>query len=372
MIDHRSSFADAITAAGLTPPDKIIDDGELHRFAPNGKKTDLAGWYILHGDGVPAGAFGDWREGLCRNWRADIGRQLTDAEEAAQRFRAKLLRQAREAAERQDHEEAAAKAEALWQAAKPVTAISDHLYLERKRASVYQNVRIGPDGLLLVPMRDADGKLWNLERIAPEKPATGTDKKGLFQGKRTGLFFTLGAIKYGNVILLAEGFATGNSLYQALNYPTVVAFNAGNLAPVAKVLKQRYPDHLLIVCADDDYRTRGNPGKKKASEAALQSGGVVAVPDFGPDRPEGATDFNDLHLATDLATVQEQIAAVIRVARGETGDEPVTGPEDPPAAETEAEAPPAEPEPEPEPAKANDEPQEAGPARASAHKGAKK
>ncbi len=346
MIDHRTSFADAITSAGLTPPAEIIDDGALHRFAPNGKKTDLAGWYILHGDGIPAGAFGDWREGMVQNWRADIGRRLTDAEEKAIRQRASLVRKAREAAERQGHEEAAAKAEALWQAAKPVTAVSDHPYLERKRASVYQNVRIGPDGWLLVPMRDIDGKLWNLERIAPAKPATGTDKKGLFQGKRTGLFFTLGAIKYGNVILLAEGFATGNSLYQALNYPTVVAFNAGNLAPVAKALRQRYPDHLIVVCADDDYRTKGNPGMKKASEAAFQTGGVVAVPDFGNDRPEGATDFNDLHLATDLATVQAQVETVIRVARGEGGDtasvlptnllatEPDTGPEDTQAAWT--------------------------------------
>lgn len=361
MIDHRTSFADAIIAAGLTPPPEIIDDGALHRFAPNGKKTDLAGWYILHGDGIPAGAFGDWREGMVQNWRADIGRRLTDAEEKAIRQRANLVRKAREAAERQGHEEAAAKAEAMWQAAKPVTAISDHPYLERKRASVYQNVRIGPDGWLLVPMRDIDGKLWNLERIAPAKPATGTDKKGLFQGKRAGLFFTLGAIKYGNVILLAEGFATGNSLYQALNYPTVVAFNAGNLAPVAKALRQRYPDHLIVVCADDDYRTKGNPGMKKASEAAFQTGGVVAVPDFGLDRPEGATDFNDLHLATDLATVQAQVDTVIRVARGDGGDEPDTGPEDPQAAGTGPgdEAPPEQcPNvgtlPDPEPAKVTD------------------
>ena len=366
MIDHRASFTDAITAAGLTPPPEIIDDGELHRFAPNGKQTDLAGWYVLHGDSIPAGAFGDWREGLVQNWRADIGRKLTADEEKAIRQRANLVRKAREAAERQGHDSAAAKAETLWQAAKPVTAISEHPYLERKRASVYQNLRIGPEGWLLVPMRDIEGKLWNLERIAPEKPATGTDKKGLFQGKRTGLFFTLGAIKYSDVILLAEGFATGNSLYQALNYPTVVAFNAGNLAPVAKVLRQRYPDHLLVVCADDDYRTKGNPGMKKASEAAFQSGGVVAVPDFGLDRPDGATDFNDLHLATDLATVQAQIAAVIRVARGETGDEPVTGPEDPPAAGAEAEAPEEQcPHvgtfPDPDPGKVSDsEPQEEG------------
>ena len=107
MIDHRASFTDAITAAGLTPPPEIIDDGELHRFAPNGKQTDLAGWYVLHGDSIPAGAFGDWREGLVQNWRADIGRKLTADEEKAIRQRANLVRKAREAAERQGHDSAA-------------------------------------------------------------------------------------------------------------------------------------------------------------------------------------------------------------------------------------------------------------------------
>jgi putative DNA primase/helicase len=359
MIDTataRRDFAAAISAAGMEPPDQLHDDGELHRFAPNGKPRDLAGWYVLHTDGIPAGIFGNWRDGTYEKWRADIGRKLTPEEEKAHRARTTAMRKAREQAERQGHEQAAAKAEELWTTAKPVTAITDHGYLARKQAAVYQNVRIGADGWLLVPMRDTDGKLWNLEHIAPEKPATGPDKKGLWQGRRKGLHFTIGVPKYATTLLVAEGFATGNSLYQATAVPTVVAFNAGNLLPVATAIRARYPDHTLVLCADDDYRTAGNPGLTAARKAASAVGGVVAFPDFGTERPDGATDFNDLHLAHGLDAVKRQIESLIKVmgepepqvavvAKAEQpddGPDPEQEPDDPgsaPSDETQADGP---------------------------------
>ena len=67
MSDIINQFRDAIAAAGLTPPDEIIDDGKIHRFSSNGKPRDESGWYVLHSDGVAAGAFGDWREGFTQN-----------------------------------------------------------------------------------------------------------------------------------------------------------------------------------------------------------------------------------------------------------------------------------------------------------------
>ena len=63
-------FREAIRSAGLEPPDIIKADGKLRRFASNGKRSDDAGRYVLHGDGIPAGAFGDWRTGISESWRA--------------------------------------------------------------------------------------------------------------------------------------------------------------------------------------------------------------------------------------------------------------------------------------------------------------
>src|SRR4051812_47561513 len=75
-------FRAAMQAKGLEP-DEIIADGAIHRFATNADREDDAGWYVLHADGIPAGAFGDWREGISETWRYDPGRELT-AEEQAQ------------------------------------------------------------------------------------------------------------------------------------------------------------------------------------------------------------------------------------------------------------------------------------------------
>ncbi len=67
MDNHVKQFRAAIRESGLIAPAVITDDGKLHRFATNGKPNDDAGWYILHGDGIPAGTFGCHRTGLSQN-----------------------------------------------------------------------------------------------------------------------------------------------------------------------------------------------------------------------------------------------------------------------------------------------------------------
>ena len=86
-----------------------------------------------------------------------------------------------------------------------------------------------------------------------------------------------------------------------------VAFDAGNLEPVARALRAKFPELRLILCADDDSGTPGNPGLTKATAAARAVGGLVAVPDFGPDRPDGAKDFNDLALHRGAEAVRKAI-----------------------------------------------------------------
>ena len=61
MIDITNQFKDAISSAGLNQPEEIIDDGKIHRFSSSGKLRDDSGWYVLHSDGVAAGAFWCWR-----------------------------------------------------------------------------------------------------------------------------------------------------------------------------------------------------------------------------------------------------------------------------------------------------------------------
>ena len=103
-------FRTAIAASGLIPPEAIIVDGELHRFASNGTRGDDAGWYVYHGNGVPAGGFGCWRIGMTESWRANIGCKLTLAEVAAQAQRIADARAKREAEQTRLHAEARTRA----------------------------------------------------------------------------------------------------------------------------------------------------------------------------------------------------------------------------------------------------------------------
>lgn len=109
MRETMNQFRDAIARAGLTPPDAIEADGKLRRFATNGKRGDDAGFYVFHADGIPDGSFGDWRTGFSQSWRADIGRTLTPAEEAANRAKVDTMRREREAEEAKRKDEAAKK-----------------------------------------------------------------------------------------------------------------------------------------------------------------------------------------------------------------------------------------------------------------------
>ncbi len=306
MTDAIAQFRDAICTAGLIPPDFIEPDGNLHRFASNGKRGDDAGWYALHGDGIPAGSFGDWRTGLSETWRADIGRTLTPAEEAEHRAKVEAMRREREAAKAREQAEAASKAAAIWKATTPT--IDDHPYLTRK-GIVANGARLHKDALV-IPMR-AGGEIHSLQFIGADG-----DKRFLTGGRVTGCYFSIGNPKGATALCIAEGFATGATIHEATGYPVAVAFNAGNLGPVAKAMRERFAELPLILCADDDL-TEDNPGLTKATEAARSVGGLVAIPDFGADRPEKVTDFNDVAQLYGVEAVQRAIADASAPARRE-------------------------------------------------------
>lgn len=303
MYDAISQFREAVHAAGLEPPEVIEPDGKLHRFASNGKRSDDAGWYVLHDDGIPAGAFGDWRTGASETWRADIGRGLSAQEEAQHRARLAAMRREREVEEAKRKAEASERAARIWQAARP--APDDHVYLLRKGVKAH-GLRVY-DGALVVPMREG-GELYSLQFIAPDG-----NKRFLTGGRVAGCYFSIGSTQGAAALCISEGFATGATIHEATGYPVAVAFNAGNLKAVAQAMRERFPTRPLIVCADDDAGTEGNPGLTKAREAAQAVGGLLALPDFGPQRPAGATDFNDLHGHVGLDAVRACIERAAQV-----------------------------------------------------------
>ncbi len=231
-------------------------------------------------------------------------------------------RQAREAADRQRqdaaHAKAADAARALWDAASDA-GTADHGYVHRKGVRPY-GLRLGADGWLLVPLRDGAGKLWNVQRIAADKPADGGPDK-LFQrgGRKSGLWCMLGDAPGAAALIVCEGWATGASLHEATGLPVAVAFDAGNLAKVARALPTLFPRARIVIAGDDDTdteaRTGENPGRSKATGAARAVRGLAVFPE---PLPPGGSDFNDLHQHAGLEAVRACIDAALRAANAET------------------------------------------------------
>lgn len=310
-----SAFVDAMRSSLGTAPDDIIADAQRHRFSTrHDRPNDKSGWYILYPDGIPAGAFGDWRTGLSETWRYSNGKVYAAGEEAAWCARLGELRAQREAEEAERQAEAATRAAEIWASAAP--ALAEHPYLVSKRVSPY-GIRM-QRGRLVVPMRDAEGNLHSLQFIAADG-----EKRFLTGGRVQGCYYAIGAP--GDPICIAEGFATAASLHEATGHAAVVAINAGNLLPVAQAIRYQHVTARIVLCADDDYRTDRNPGLTAATEAARAVGALLAIPDFGARRPEGATDFNDLAAHRGLEAVALAVASAVvpEHAKPETDDQAI-------------------------------------------------
>lgn len=281
MNDSHSDFIEAIRdLTGYAPLPQDLMPGKVVRFATSDRRNDLSGWCILFED-QEGGAFGCWRQGLESTWQA---RQPRTMEERAA-FQSMVAKAHEEAAriEQEARAECCRKSVALWNKASHQV---DHAYLEAKRVKAYGLRQMGD--ALLVPVRDSAGSLRGLQFIAADgskRFKSGTAVKGCYHA--------IG--QPGGKVLIAEGYSTAATLHEATGLAVACAFNAGNLKPVAEALRAKLSDSTtLVICADDDHATEGNPGLTRATEAALATGGLLAVPAFAADRGPKDSDFNDL------------------------------------------------------------------------------
>ena len=164
-------------------------------------------------------------------------------------------------------------------------------------------------------------QIVGLQVIFPAKQEdTGRDKAYWPYGmSKEGAFHLIGPHpEPGEPVLVCEGYATGASLHMATSLTVAIAFDAGNLLPVSKAMRERFPGCPLIICCDDDWKTKRpngdpwNPGEEKANNAALVVGGQVVAPVFSGEREVKWTDFNDLHIAEGLEAVRRQVLAVVK------------------------------------------------------------
>jgi putative DNA primase/helicase len=274
-------FVEKIQATlGVAPAITDILPGRMVRFATCDQKGDDAGWCKLFDD-CEGGVFGCWRQGISEKWLSESNR----GPEEQNKFLERVKQAQAEAAviEAEYRKECREKSADLWDKARDVDM--KHPYLAVKAIHPF-GIRQLYDSLL-VPVRDASGTLHGLQFISPDG-----SKKFKSGTAVAGCYHAIG--KVNGKILIAEGFATGATLHEITGHAVACAFSAGNLKQVAEALKKKYPDTILVICADDDYATEGNPGLSKATIAAQVVAALLAVPCFPDTRKQQDTDFNDL------------------------------------------------------------------------------
>jgi len=362
-------FANALRDAGLQLEGGPIMDGKIHRVRVDGDKSgELSGAYAGHLEGrLPGGYIQNFKTGEKINWRYE-----GKVEGVSQEDRAKLnadaaqRRQDRDQQRAEQHERTAAAAAALWAEAPIATA--DNAYCKAKGIAEpgAMGLRVVPDvvspataelgikiaknvneakrareadpgkrvfmaGDLLIPGTDGDGKLWTLQTVNPYF------KSFMKEGRKHGLFTIAGADPNGmqsisavladdRPLVLAEGYATGNTVAKSIGQPVIVAFDSGNLDAVARELRERFPDRLMLIAADNDLaatekldakgQARPNVGMEKAKEAAKAHGAGVMAPQFAKGDNKGS-DWNDYENAYGEEVTRKHMAEQMAVAKME-------------------------------------------------------
>lgn len=265
------SFESFLASLGLRP--QQIIPGRWMRCPTDTKPRKRNGSYKLSSDGQIGWAMDFTIHTEPAVWRPE-------RQEAPRIDRAAIAR--RLAAERRALEAATRAAVSFYESCAPL--IGGHPYLDSKWLSMEgcSGLKRHPKtGALVVPMRRA-GAIASLQSI------TASGEKRFWPGASVRAAQYLIDRPGAALTILCEGLATGLTLFAAV--PTarvVIAFNSGNLRPVAATLGPG----LRVVAADNDHATASrigrNPGLDAAQAAAAQIDCGVAAPEC-----EG-TDWND-------------------------------------------------------------------------------
>jgi putative DNA primase/helicase len=279
-------------------PDSIVPDKKIRRFKRQPQDKHHDAWYVAFENYTHSGekyllyVGGDWREpGLevkvtSKKNLSKIDKKMVEIqiEETKQELENERLKLQEKCIQECDH---------IWSTS---SDFSDTEYTKKKKIKGNFNVKI-KDGALIVPVKTIDEKLVGLQKIYKDGKKyfhPGTAKKGAFH--------VIGDNINGEVYI-CEGFATGASVHMATGKPVVVAFDAGNLTPVAKEIRKAYRDTKVIICGDDDRGTENNPGRTMAEKAAKESFATAVFPSF-ESKKTTLTDFNDLHCEEGIEKVR--------------------------------------------------------------------
>ncbi len=301
--DAVREFDDVLRQAGLMLDGSPEMDDQLHRVKAEGDSgRERSGAYVGHLDGWPAGYVQNFRAGIRRNWKfSKGGLELSPAERRKLQAETKRRQQEREAERQQVHERTAARLYRMGRAHGFRAAPDDHPYLVAKGLSTWPRPLMDRNGNLAILAYDIAGKLWSMQRIAPDGR-----KRFLHDGRINGLHHAMRTRgwKYFDgrrPLVIVEGWATGETVVRLTGATVVVAFSSWNLEVVAREFRTRYLHALIVIAGDNDHRKplelgpdgqpKKNAGREAAEAAAAAVNGYPLLPEFEPDDP--GSDWND-------------------------------------------------------------------------------
>jgi putative DNA primase/helicase len=280
----NNSLLTAMAEAGITPAAAlpIPIHGEIQRFQViDDKNGSLNGWITSFSNQTneEVFVFGSWKNGV----KHIYSNNRTGKYDHSTRIKIESQIKSAKAAKEELQKEAAINCFNLWEEALPATS---HSYLKSKKIKPHI-ARTYNNNWLLIPVVDAGGYLTSLQSISPN--GRKTFKK---DGRVAGCYCPIGYEGQAKVILVCEGFATGATLREATNLAVIVAFNAGNLRPVAETIRLENPTSVIVICADNDHSNKDkNVGLIKAEQAAKQACALMVFPSFSAN--DEGSDFND-------------------------------------------------------------------------------
>ena len=266
---------------------ELYPDGQFHRYpAPDKDATNKACWIKVQEDGMSA-FLGNFSTGESHCWFAESieesdGGLIDGLVQCEGKTQLELGLEKREQAQN-DAAEIAVTTLAEAQPARPGAHYVSMKHILPK--GLYQS---GVE--LLVPVQNINGEIRNIQTIYPD-----CSKYFLKGGEITGNFALCGQLFSTPKLFICEGYATAATIHDITGECTVAAMNAGNLLAIAQGIAAHAPAGIdIIIAADNDHMTTGNPGITKATAAAESIGAKLVYPEVPCSYPLcKCTDFND-------------------------------------------------------------------------------
>ena len=244
-------------------------------------------------------------------------------EQARRKAESEARRQAAEQERQQTQQRVKGTAQKIWNSSRPASL--SHPYLAAKGitnpdaiAGLRQNKYKDNDNLIIPVLYE--NEIVNLQSINQDG-----GKRFLAGGQVQGAYAFIGKAddveKVG--VVMAEGYATAASIYEATGKPVIIAFDAGNMVAVAERLAQKLPQNVPVVIAVDNDASQTGIKKARQTAALLGDRATAIQPEFsmtqiqqyqkgkGVDekgRPPLPSDFNDLHKLAGLEAVRQSFA----------------------------------------------------------------